>query len=96
MPGDEQLKKIRSLQKDFLDSLQIPKDLAFQESLVTCSGCSEILIENYRKILEYQNSCIRILLKKGKMRIEGDHLTIVYYSKDEMKVTGFIQAVFFE
>ncbi|MGI6010396.1 MAG: YabP/YqfC family sporulation protein [Ruminococcus sp.] len=90
------MKKIRSLQKDFLDSLQIPKDLAFQESLVTCSGCSEILIENYRKILEYQNSCIRILLKKGKMRIEGDHLTIVYYSKDEMKVTGFIQAVFFE
>ncbi len=90
------MKKIRALRSEFLDSLQIPKDLAFQESLVTCSGCSEILVENYRKILEYQNSCIRILLKRGKMRIEGDNLSIVYYSRDEMKVTGFIQAVFFE
>ncbi|MGI6006921.1 MAG: YabP/YqfC family sporulation protein [Ruminococcus sp.] len=90
------MKKFRSLQQNFLESLQIPKDLAQQESLVTCSGCSEILVENYRKILEYQNSCIRILLKRGKMRIEGDHLTIDYYCQDEMKITGFIQAVFFE
>lgn len=96
MPGDVSLKKIRSLQKRFLDSLQIPVDLSCQDSLVTCSGCSEIVVENYRKILEYQNSCVHILLKKGKMRIEGEHLAIVYYSRDEMKVTGQIQAVFFE
>ena len=28
------------------------------------------------------------------MRIEGEHLCIAYYSRDEMKITGFIQAVF--
>ena len=60
------------------------------------AGQKQAYVENYRKILEYQNSCVHILLKRGKMRIEGEHLMIVYYSRDEMKVTGQIQAVFFE
>ena len=49
------MKKIRSLQKRFLDSLQIPVDLSCQDSLVTCSGCSEIVVENYRKIVEFHD-----------------------------------------
>ena len=90
------MKKIPSLKRELVRSLQIPKDLALQESLVTLSGSSEILVENYRRILEYEENIIRILLKKGRMRIEGEHLCIAYYSRDEMKITGFIQAVFFD
>ena len=90
------MKKIRSLQKRFLVSLQFPVVLSGRVPLATCRGASGMGGEINGKILENQNSCAQILLKRGKMRIEGEHLMIVYYSRDEMKVTGQIQAVFFE
>ena len=90
------MRKIKALQSGFLNALQVPRDLAYQDSIVTCNGSSEILIENYRKIIEYQSTCIRILLKHGRLQIEGEHLLITYYCRDEMKITGFVQAVFFD
>ena len=52
--------------------------------------------KNYQKILTYEPCCIRILTRKGRVRIEGSRLTIAYYSGEEMKITGQMQTITFE
>lgn len=90
------MKKIPHRHLDVMDTLQIPRDLAHQESIITISGNGEMFIENYRHILEYTNACIRILCKRGRLKIVGSQLCIEYYCNDEMKITGRFQGVFFE
>lgn len=80
----------------FKTILRVPNDLAYQDAVITCYGCHELLIENYRKLLEYRSNCIKISLKHGTLQIEGEQLTITDYCRDEMIITGFIQAVFFD
>ena len=77
------------------DSLQIPKDLAYREAIFTMTGSRELFIENYKCIRKYEDNCIVLLTKRGALKIEGTHLTIDYYTIEEMKITGFICRVSF-
>ena len=56
---------------------------------------NEATIENYRGILEYTDTLLRIQTKVGQIHIEGNGLQIEYYSNDEMKVIGEIKVLRF-
>ncbi|WP_104805363.1 YabP/YqfC family sporulation protein [Blautia marasmi] len=77
------------------DSLQIPKDLAYREAIFTMTGSRELFIENYKCIRQYEDTCIVLLTKHDAIKIEGTHLTIDYYTNEEMKITGSICCVSF-
>ena len=79
-----------------LSRIQIPTDLAYQESVITFWGKREVCVENYRRICEYCSGRIVLLLKSGKLCISGTNLNITYYSKEEMKISGQIQQITFE
>lgn len=80
----------------WLSRMQIPADLAYQESVITFFGKREVSIENYRHLLEYRSERILLLLKDGKLCICGSNLTINRYSREEMKISGRIQQITFE
>lgn len=80
----------------FLSAMQIPADLSYREAVFTFFGGRELYVENYQKILTYEPRCIRILTRKGIVRIEGSRLTIAYYSGEEMKIAGQMQTITFE
>lgn len=77
------------------DSLQIPKDLSYRESVLTLTGSRELYIENYKCIRQYQDTCIILLSRQNKIQIEGSHLVIAYYTGVEMKITGNICRILF-
>lgn len=77
------------------DSLQIPRDLSYRESVLTLTGSRELYIENYKCIRQYQDTCIILLSKQNKIQIEGRKLVIVYYTDVEMKITGVICRILF-
>ncbi|NLZ80989.1 MAG: sporulation protein, partial [Clostridiales bacterium] len=58
--------------------------------LLTASGQSEIYVENYRSIIEYTSSLIKLQGKNCKVSISGKALFIEYYTSDEMKIIGRI------
>ena len=89
-------KKTAHWKELLVESLQIPKDLAFQESVITLTGENEILLENYRGILEYTETHLLIQTRRCRIRIMGKHLEVLYYTNDEMKVTGQITEIFYE
>ena len=50
-------------------------------------------VENYRGILEYETSLIRLSLKHGQIQIFGKELNIDYYTNDDMKISGRIDKI---
>lgn len=71
----------------------LPKDVVKKAAITTVTGNSEICIENYRGILEYRDTLVRIQTKTGQIRIRGAKLTVAYYTNDEMQITGNIASV---
>lgn len=75
------------------EHLELPKDLMLGEPIVTITGRSDLTIENYKGILEYQQDKIRLSLKRGQIEIYGNALKIEYYTNDDMRISGCIDRV---
>ena len=91
--GKQKLKKVKA---NIVESLELPKDLLYGAVIVTVTGKSEILIENYRGIIEYTCEKIRLQTKTCQVEVRGKRLFIEYYTNDEMKVTGFIHEIIYD
>ena len=65
-------------------------------AILTVTGRKEVLIENYRGILIYEDSFIKIQAKNCRILIFGMHLSIDYYTNEEMKITGLIDQIQYE
>lgn len=78
-----------------VESLKLPKDMMMGAFMLSMTGNREALIENYRGILEYTDTCILLQTKSGQVRFEGCGLVIEYYTNEDMKITGHISNVIF-
>ena len=79
-----------------MESLELPKDLVYGAVLVSITGRQEILIENYRGILEYTKNHISLQTKTCRLVVRGKDLDISYYTNEEMKITGCIQGILYD
>ena len=76
-----------------VESLKRPKDTMLGASIVTVTGNREAFIENYKGILEYTKESIVLQGKNCKICFEGRQLSIDYYTNEDMKISGSIEAV---
>lgn len=79
-----------------VESLELPKDLMYGAVLVSITGRQEMIVENYRGILEYTQNHISLQTKTCKLVILGKNLHISYYTNEEMKITGRIDQILYE
>lgn len=84
------------LKEGLVESLELPKDLMYGAVLVSITGRQEILIENYRGILEYTQNHISLQTKTCRLVVRGKNLHISYYTNEEMKITGLIDQIIYE
>ncbi len=78
-----------------VEQLNLPKDVVLGETLVTMLGRYSVVVENYRGILVYNDSMVKLQGKNYRLSICGKRLRIEYYNHDEMKITGQISSVEF-
>lgn len=91
------MEKISDLvSKCMVETMKMPKDMVYGDVLIQISGRHEAYIENYKTIIEYTDSSIRLQTKSGKLLITGRRLCIEYYTGDEMKITGYLSDFKFE
>ena len=90
------MKKKKTARNFLSDALRLPEDVVKGESLLTFIGRSAVRIENYRGILFYTDTNIRIQAKAYRLSVSGSRLSIRYYDKDEMEITGKIETITFE
>lgn len=77
----------------FEEMLEIPKEITSNEPKVTIMGFKQMLIENYKGILEYEDIFIRIKTHLGILNISGIDLNLNQMTGDDILVTGKIEGV---
>ena len=75
------------------ESLNLSQDAVLGMPVITIIGCREVHIENFRTILEYSDTFVKMRTKKGCVSVSGKRLTIEYYNEEEIHITGFIESV---
>lgn len=78
-----------------VESLKLPRDSVLGDSIITITGNTDILIENYKGILQYSDELILLQGKNCKIELKGKELNIVYYTNEDMKISGIITNICF-
>lgn len=95
MGGSMSKKVLSSMKSQMVDTLELPKDIVYGSVILNVTGRSEMLVENYKGILEYTQEVIRLQTKTCQLQIEGRGLKISYYTSDEMQIIGVISAIIY-
>ena len=73
--------------------LEIPKEISSNMPRITIVGFEEMIIENYKGILEYEEFYIRINTYIGIVNINGFKLQLNQLTDEAVSVTGKIESI---
>ena len=73
--------------------LEIPEEVYTNVPKITITGFSEIILENYKGILEYEEFFASISTHIGIVNINGYNLNLEKMTKDDIKITGKIESI---
>ena len=76
--------------------LEIPREVISNIPKITVTGFDEVLIENFKGILEYEDYFARISTSIGNIIINGFNLKLNQMTDDDILVTGRIENLDFE
>lgn len=73
--------------------LEMPQEVYTDMPKITIAGFNEIIIENFRGILEYEDYYIRINTSLGMVSINGYELKLENMTNDDIKVNGKVESI---
>ena len=73
--------------------LEVPRELTDNNPKITIVGFDEMLIENYKGILEYEEFYIKINTNLGNININGFNLGLEQVTEDDISVKGKIESI---
>lgn len=76
--------------------LELPEEVVTNKPKLTLVGFGELLIENYKAILEYEDFYIKINTHIGAININGFNLHLKEMTGDDIMVLGSIDSIDFE
>ena len=76
--------------------LELPEEVITDKPQLTIVGFEEVLIENYKAILEYEDYYIKINTHIGAININGFNLRLKEMTGDDIMVLGSIDSMDFE
>ncbi len=94
--NQSKLSKVKeNVKYNLVESLELPMDIMYGAVIITAMGRNQILVENYKGIIEYTQEKIRLQTKTCQVTIQGKRLIVEYYTNEEMKITGYIQGIIY-
>lgn len=73
--------------------LEMPKEIYTNEPKITIVGFNEMLIENYKGILEYEEYYVKVNTHIGIVNINGFNLKLEQMTGDDIKIIGDIDSM---
>ena len=75
--------------------LSLPKEIALDATVIMATGRTEINIENYKNLLEFTDTKIRINTREGIIVIEGESLNLGQVTTENLLISGRIFAILY-
>lgn len=79
--------------KRFNEILELPKEIYTNIPKIIITGFDEMVIENFKGILEYEDYYVRVNTHMGIININGYNLNLEAMTNDDIKVTGKIDSM---
>ena len=76
--------------------LEFPREVVENIPKITVTAFDEILIENFKGILEYEDFFVRISTEIGNININGFNLILNQMADSDILVSGKIENIDFE
>ena len=73
--------------------LELPQEVCTNIPKITITGFNEMIIENYKGILEYEEFFVRINTHIGIISVNGFNLNLENMTNDDIKITGQIENI---
>ena len=73
--------------------LEIPEEVYSDIPKLTIMGFNEVILENYKGILEYEEYYASISTYIGVVNISGFNLNLEKMTNDDIKITGTIESI---
>lgn len=73
--------------------LDMPREINKVDSKITVVSFDEILIENYKGILEYEEFFIKVQTEIGSININGFSLELEQITEDDILIKGKINSI---
>ncbi len=86
---------MKSIKEKMAEMLVLPKEIVLDLPKISMIGNTQIFIENYKGIIEYDSEKIRINTAKGIIKIFGEDLYINTITTEEIFITGRINNIEF-
>ncbi len=77
----------------FAQMLDMPRELDKKQTKVTIISFDEILIENYKGIMEYEEFFVKINTEIGIININGFNLNLEQMTNEDVLVKGVINSI---
>ena len=74
-------------------ALEFPREISSQDIKISIIGFDEMLIENYKGILEYEEFYIKVKTSIGNINISGFNLGLEQVTEDDISVKGKIESI---
>lgn len=87
------MKKSRNAISKINRILEMPQEVYTDIPKITITGFNEMIIENFKGILEYEDYYIRINTSLGTININGYELRLENMTNDDIKVKGKVESV---
>ena len=76
--------------------LEVPREISDNNPKITIIGFDEMLIENYKGILEYEEFYIKVNTIIGNININGFNLDLQQVTEDDILVKGKIESFYID
>ena len=73
--------------------LELPQEVCSNIPKISITGFNEMIIENFKGILEYEEFLVRINTHIGIISISGYQLSLENMTDDDIKVKGKIESL---
>lgn len=85
----------KKLGENLSDMLDLPKNTFLDLPQIVATGNKEIYIENYKGILEYSDTLIRLNIGNSCIRVQGEELDIRSIGEEDITLSGNIKCIEF-
>lgn len=83
----------KTIKEKFSELLELPKELVLDIPRITIVGKGDMMIENYKGVIEYGSGRIRISTGIGVVKISGAGLIIREITSEDIIISGGIHSL---
>ena len=87
---------MRKFVRKATEILELPREVVSNVPKITLTGFDELIVENFKGILEYEDFFVRIETFIGRVNINGFNLKLSQMNEEDILISGHIENISFE